>query len=393
MTSRAKILILCDYYLPGYRAGGPVRTLSNLIGLLGNRYVFEVITRDRDLGEKEPYSSNYTDTKAHIGKAHVTFLPPLRQSFSAIRKEICSSRHDLLYLNSFFSINFSIKPLLLHRIGLVPQKPIILAPRGEFSAAAMKIRGLKKRIFIFIAQITDSYKKVVWQASSNYEAEDIRRHWGADAPIVVAPDLSAAISATLPNIRTTKIPGSLHTVFLSRISKMKNLDFTLQLFDGLSGQLQLDIYGPIEDSVYWKKCQGMVEHLPDNITVRYCGEIPNDQVVDVLSRYDLFLLPTRGENFGHAIWEALSSGCPVLISDRTPWRELENLGIGWDVPLESPALFQKILQDCVRMDDNTLKQISTKARAYAASPKRQRAAIEMNCALFDSILTSANDDN
>jgi glycosyltransferase involved in cell wall biosynthesis len=364
-----------------------------MVELLGDRYSFEVVTRDRDCGEKEPYSFDHTTTKTPIGKAHVTFLPPLGQSLSAIRKEICSLRHDLMYLNSFFSTNFSIKPLLLRRIGLVSNKPVILAPRGEFSAAAMNIRGLKKRIFILAARITGSHKNVVWQASSHYEAEDIRRHWGTDARIIVASDLSAAIRAPLQDNRTSKMPGYLYAVFLSRISEMKHLDFALRLLDGLRGQVQFDIYGPIEDSGYWKECQGIIEQLPDNISVKYCGEIPNDQVVDVLSRHDLFLLPTRGENFGHAIFEAISSGCPVLISDRTPWRDLDKLGVGWDVPLESPALFREILQDCVDMDDNTIKQISTRAQAYAASPERQRTTIEMNCALFDSVLETADAGN
>jgi glycosyltransferase involved in cell wall biosynthesis len=390
MTNQVIILVFCDYYLPGYKAGGPVRTLSNMIDLLGYRYSFEVLTRDRDLGEQEPYSSDYTATKTRIGKAHVTFLPLLRQSFSALKNEICSFQYDLLYLNSFFSINFSIKPLLLRRIGLVPEKPVILAPRGEFSTAAMNIRGLKKRIFICAARITGIHKKVVWQASSHYEAEDIRRHWGEDVHIIVAADLSAAISSPLPDNKKTKVRGCLNAVFLSRISEMKNLDFALRLLDGLRGLVNFDIYGPIEDCDYWKGCQGIIEHLPDNIIVRYCGEIPNEQVNDVLSRYDLFLLPTKGENFGHAIFEALSSGCPVLISDRTPWRELRKLGIGWDVPLESPALFKEIIQECIDMDASTLMQISTTAQTYAASPDRQRSTIEMNCALFDSVLESAD---
>ena len=389
MTNRAKILVFCDYYLPGYKAGGPLRTLSNMIDLLGDRYSFEVITRDRDLGEKEPYDSYYTAKKTPVGKACITFLSPSQQSFSAIRKVICSSQHDILYLNSFFSINFSIKPQLLHRIRFSLNRAVILAPRGEFSPAAMKIRGLKKRLYIFMAQITGSYKKVIWHASSHYEAEDIRRHWGMAARIIVATDLSAAIKAPLPYNRTSKVSGCVNVIFLSRISEMKHLDYALQLFDGLKGQVQFDIYGPIEDSGYWKRCQVIIEQLPDNISVRYCGEIPNDQVGNILSRYDLFLLPTKGENFGHAIFEALSSGCPVLISDRTPWRDLEKLGIGWDVPLESPALFQEILQGLIDMDDNTLKQISTRARAFAASPERQRSTIEMNCTLFDSVLASA----
>jgi glycosyltransferase involved in cell wall biosynthesis len=43
-------------------------------------------------------------------------------------------------------------------------------------------------------------------------------------------------------------------------------------------------------------------------------------VPGVFRQYDLFVFPTRGENFGHVIIESLSVGTPVLLSDRTPWR-------------------------------------------------------------------------
>jgi glycosyltransferase involved in cell wall biosynthesis len=67
-------------------------------------------------------------------------------------------------------------------------------------------------------------------------------------------------------------------------------------------------------------------------------------VVQELAAHDLFFLPTRGENFGHAIYEALASGIPVLISDRTPWRNLESLGVGWDLPLNAPDKFRHVIE-------------------------------------------------
>ena len=54
-----------------------------------------------------------------------------------------------------------------------------------------------------------------------------------------------------------------------------------------------------------------------------------------------FFFPTLGENYGHVIYEALDSGCPVLISDQTPWRGLSEVGAGWDLPLDKPDLFRQ----------------------------------------------------
>lgn len=77
-----------------------------------------------------------------------------------------------------------------------------------------------------------------------------------------------------------------------------------------------------------------------------------------MSEHDLLLMPTLGENFGHVIPEALISGCPVLISDRTPWRELESKKAGWDIPLSRLEKFHSVLQQCVLMDNKAYKDWS-----------------------------------
>ena len=63
---------------------------------------------------------------------------------------------------------------------------------------------------------------------------------------------------------------------------------------------------------------------PKNITVNYKGVVKPDRINLILSRYDLFILPTRGESYGHVILESLTSCTPVLISDRTPWKTVKN---------------------------------------------------------------------
>ena len=59
-----------------------------------------------------------------------------------------------------------------------------------------------------------------------------------------------------------------------------------------------------------------------------------------LAKNDLFFFPAHGENYGHVIAEAMAAGCPVLISDQTAWRNLEEKGAGWDLPLDAPGRFR-----------------------------------------------------
>ncbi|MDZ7619625.1 MAG: glycosyltransferase [Patescibacteria group bacterium] len=125
-----------------------------------------------------------------------------------------------------------------------------------------------------------------------------------------------------------------------------------------------------------------VRRLPDNIRVEYRGAIANAKVSRILRQYDLFFLPTRGENFGHVIVEALLAGCPVLISDQTPWRRVEQEGAGWTVPLEQPERFLAILQQCADMDQDSISALSERVLALGESILAADDVISANYSLF-----------
>lgn len=377
------ILISVSYYLPGYKAGGPIRTLANLVDRLGDEFQFKIITADRDFGDTKPYPGIKIGNWNRVGKAEVFYTSPKRRSLSNFRKLLCSTGYDVLYLNSFFSPHFTIKTLLLMRLCLIPDRPLVIAPRGEFSPGALGLKSLKKRVYLLAAKTFGLYRGVLWQASSEYEEADIRRWFGRDVAVIVAPNLPPMLHSAdeLPP-KDEKIKGNLKIIFLSRISRKKNVDGALKMLRGLKGQVQFNIYGPMEDKVYWSMCQKIISSLPENIEVRYCGSVEHDQVGVVMREHDLFFLPTLGENFGHVILEAFVAGCPVLLSDQTPWRGLEKKGVGWDLPLESQQRLQAVLQKCVDMDQYEHAKWSKRAREYGIQVTKDDGVVEQNRQLF-----------
>src|SRR5690606_1094671 len=117
--------------------------------------------------------------------------------------------------------------------------------------------------------------------------------------------------------------------FLSRLSRKKNLDFAIKVLSCVRRDVHFHVYGPTpraEDVDYLSRCEELARNLPANVQYQYCGDVKNENVVRVLAGYDLFCLPTWGGNYGHVIREALTAGLAVVISDRTPWRGLEQLG-------------------------------------------------------------------
>lgn len=355
-SNSPKILIPSPFYLPGYKAGGALRTVTNMVDHLSDDFDFWVVTRDRDLGDASPYTDIMPNQWQRVGGAMVYYLSPENCTVRKMANLISSTPHDVLYLNSFFDPDFTIKPLLARRFGWLPDKPVIIASRGEFSAGAINIKNRKKRVYIQFAKLFKLYGNVTWQASSELEVEDIIRVMNPSPTVIhIALDLPARTNShTSVNVSDDKKNDAqeLKVVFLSRISRMKNLDYALQVLCRVKASVVLDIFGPAKDEDYWNICKDLIKQLSANVSVNYLGSVHPDQVAAIFSRYDLFFFPTLGENYGHVIAEALSVGTPVLLSDQTPWRNMQIERLGWDFPLDNIEQFVSIIEEYSKMSSN-----------------------------------------
>ncbi len=379
------ILVVTEYYLPGYKAGGPVRTIASLVSRLGDEFDFRILTLDRDLKAQSPYPDVKPSRWHVVGKAHVMYLPPAEKRLWRWCRWLRCLKYDVMYLNGCFSRS-TIRTLVLRRLGLVPDRPVILAPRGEFSAGALGLKTAKKKLYLTVSRRLNLYRDLTWQASSDYERQDIIKTLGdRDARVMVAPNLVEE-KPTMQSSAVEKTSGSLRLAFLSRIAPMKNLDYALRILHSVQGSVLFDVYGPLEDDAYWRTCQSIVAELPSDIQVAYRGEVSPDRVETVLAGYHLLLLPTRGENFGHVISEALRAGCPVLISDQTPWQQLEPNKAGWVIPLSQPERFGEVLNTIVEMDNETFQQWAEGARAYGEQAAGNPSSIQANRDLFADAL-------
>lgn len=344
---RPRILLTVGHYLPGFKSGGPLRSVLNLVGTLHTEFSFHILTSDRDLGDAAPYGDIKTGTWVKVGHASVRYLALHEWSLRHLCTIIRETEHDLLYLNSFFAKGPTIYPLLGRRLGWIPDRPVLLATRGEFARSAMSSKAVKKRLYKALACRAGLLDGISWHASSLFEATDIERQLGKKAQhTLVASDLSDPVPESLP-IGQRDADPILNVLFLSRISPVKNLDYALRILSQVTEKLVFNIYGPIEDPAYWTKCQQLVAALPNHIEVACHGAVNPVNVRQVMRDNDLFFLPTKGENYGHVIAEALSVGTRVLISDQTPWRGLAGRGLGCDLPLDTPQAFIDQLNEFV----------------------------------------------
>jgi glycosyltransferase involved in cell wall biosynthesis len=170
---------------------------------------------------------------------------------------------------------------------------------------------------------------------------------------------------------------------------MKNLDGALRMLNGLIGKVNFNIYGPPEDEDYWSECQRQIANLPENITVRYFGMVPPENVGEIFGKHHVFLLPTHGENFGHVIYESLAAGCPVIISDQTPWQNLKTQEAGWSIRLNDFKGFRSVLQRCIDMDGSEHEQYSRNARQSASLVSNDGSALSDNHSMFQQVLEAS----
>jgi glycosyltransferase involved in cell wall biosynthesis len=367
--AKRRILVLCDYYLPSSKGGGGTWTVVNLIERFCDRYEFFVIARNHESrSDTCPFQSVKTNEWNTVGNAQVFYLAPpdfTRDRLFRLIQEISPAG---VYLNSVFSkpvVSF----LLLLRFKPSIKVPVILAPCGELSEGALGLKRWKKRSFLLLAKSIGLYSAVRWKATSELESNEIRNVFGPHLSLLVAPDLPP--KQILPDfskaVKPPKEVGKAKFIFYSRIDRKKNLLFVLELLAEIDRKegVEFDIVGHAEDSTYWQECKKTIEKLSPPIDIQIVGAVSNDAGLKLLTGSHFLVLPTLGENFGYVILEALSAGCPVLISDRTIWSDVSEKGAGWSMPLNDKKAWATSISHCIDLDQEQFALMSQNARQLA----------------------------
>lgn len=371
--SKSKILLNIDTYLPGFRGGGPVQSIKNFIELLSDDFDFYIFTVNHDFGVIQPYETVQTDRWNECYGAKI-FYSSDKQKNKNLYNILKGGEFSLVFLNSFFSTD-TIKVILIYRF-LRLKIPITLMPRGELSKGALDIKSTKKKIYIRIVKLTGFLKNIHYLATAQDEYEQVEK---------ILATKKIKLLSNIPNtekniIINTKEQKILKVVFLSRITEKKNLDYALKTLKLCQSEIRFDIYGTLEDKNYWNECKKIIKHLPSNISVSYRGELINEKVIETLAKYDLFYFPTKSENYGHVISEALQASIPVLISNRTPWLDLEEKKLGWVYDLSESSEFVNVLEGLAQLEkeehnnfkEHIFKTFDVKSAAYEVSLKYKK---------------------
>lgn len=367
--NKKTILIFVDWYVPGYKAGGPIKSVYSMVQYLKHQFNFLIVTSNTDFNDALPYSSVEWDRWIKQEESVSVFYASKDYlNRHNIRAFLTTLSYEVIYLNSFFSVYFSLYPLLYHRLGTI-KKPLILAPRGMLGKGALRLKWLKKKMFLTIFKLAKVHKRIIWHATSEQEKQECLENFGNEINVVVVPNLQFRDRKTLPRM-LSKETDTLKLLFLSRISEKKNLLFALQVLLKIpiskKQQVTLDVYGPTEDEAYWQKCRRCINELRSKgYSIEYKGAVKSEEVHMVLEQYHLLFLPTLNENYGHVIVESFFAGRPVIISDQTPWNHLQAQNVGWDIDLNNIGKFESVIRECISMPNERYEKMIADCISYA----------------------------
>jgi glycosyltransferase involved in cell wall biosynthesis len=341
------ILIFSDWYYPGYKAGGPVQSVYNLASLLSQYYKVKIVTSIYDLNSSEPYPDIIADQWIEWKEnQEVIYLKDL--SVSKVKQLVNENRYNYLLINGLFSFHFSVLPAFYAHIYKV--KHTFIAVRGMLHASALSVKPIKKQVFLSFARGFGLYKsQIILLATSLREKEEIKRSLGR-VKIQIAPNIPLLVNQFKAK---NKDQSNLKILFLGRISPEKNPMTLIHALKKIDFPCTVTFCGSGSNDAYFTEFKNQLGQLPAHIKHHYIADIPHAEVEKLLDRMDIMVLPSLGENFGHAIFESFVHAVPVIIGNNTPWTGIEDKKAGIEIEPTDENQLLIALRRLNDMDDMT----------------------------------------
>ena len=374
---KKRVLILYDHFYPAYKAGGPVQSLVNLIRQMHQQLDFFVVCKPHEMNESEVFPGikvNEWNNWEQIAKVmYWNYKGASQNSLQELYKEV---RPDIIFINGLFSLHFNLLPLraAISFSSKYKDCKVVLSARGMLHPGALSQKKFKKKIFLIFFKLFGWQHKVQWHATDEQELKFIQQQFGELTNIKVA--------GNFPNLLTqTKAPDKreheliMGTVAL--ISPMKNHLQVLTALQSVQAKIVWHIYGPVKEETYWQQCKQLIQQLPSNIEVHYHGELPPAERSKTMEEFQLFIMPSKSENFGHAILEALSAGKPVITTSTTPFKHLQQVNAGYTVAVdqletELPRAIQHFATMQQHEFNDCIQAAATYARGFVSTDQLQQ---------------------
>jgi glycosyltransferase involved in cell wall biosynthesis len=280
---------------------------------------------------------------------------------------------DLIHQHGIFL------PISLLTLSVNKKKKVIISPHGLLEPEKLKYSSFKKSVALRLFENKNLKSCDCLVACSEQEALSLR-DFGLSQPIVILPNgVSESIIRKKPpnkkdlgfKLKHDIRPNTRILLFLSRIHPFKGLELFLECILAIKDEFRKNnwifVIAGINELSHEEKLKIFVENNDLSHIVRFIGPQYKQDKLDAFDSASCFILPSKGENFGITVIEALARGLPVITTRTTPWKELEDFDCGWWIERTKKdfintllELFSKDEGDLAKMGENGVRLVEEK---------------------------------
>lgn len=251
-----------------------------------------------------------------------------------LMRETAAGSVDVIHNHGMWQMN-AIYPARAVRGG---RAKLVVSPRGAFSKWAMNHGSKLKWLFWPLLQRPALMETACFHATAEAEYEDIRR-LGFRQPVAILPngiDVPGFVQKKSQDVRTL--------LFLGRIHPVKGVDVLLNAWAAVMNRFtgwRLLIVG--SDMGYGRQAghREQMRSLSERLELKrvsFADPLYGEAKWAAYSDADLFVLPSRSENFGMTVAEALAAATPAIVTKGAPWQGLRTHDAGWWIDTGLDAL-------------------------------------------------------
>lgn len=353
------------------QSGGPSTCTCDLMkGLhdIGTNVDLLTVSSSDILGKNEPWLISVpNDCKTPLGLSN------------NIRSTLEGSDYDLYHANALWAYSTHITCKTARQKG----KPYILSPHGMLYPTALSMKKWKKWPMLRLWFYKDIYQASCLHATCQQEAEYCRQ-FGYKGPIAVIPNCVVLPQGV--NLKTSiyEVEGRRQIGFLGRLHPIKNVENIIYALGKLTPSqrehISFQIMGKYDDR-YESWLKEEVKRIGVEANVEFVGFVSGKEKYDRLTKLTALMVPSKQENFGMIVPEALICGTPVYASLGTPWNELNDCHCGWWRDNE-PSTIANIICEILKMDESELLAMGRRGRKLIEENYEQHKVAGMMNTLY-----------
>lgn len=370
-------------YAPAWKYGGPILSVSQLCeGLAQLGYYVEVFTSTAGLENIPEIQPNQPTRRNGVTVTYFEQAPGIGIHCPAMENAVQqrAKDFDLIHITGVWQRTSHAACKAAKQFDI----PYVVSPRGALGPYSWRQKTPKKAVYYLWHERFNVINAAAVHYTTQQEQEECRWLGLPGRPIIVPNGLDT--NAWQPDPEGAKQWRQAHgftsddfiLLNVGRLHHKKGLDLLPAALAPLKGQPWKLVFVGGDDDGTQQQLQTQFQRAQLTAHVSFLNACKPDELPAVYSAANLFVLPSRHENFGNVVVEALACACPVLISDRVGLhREVSAAGTGWVLPRQPPAW------------THTLQELLQQPEQLRARAARARPWVEAEFAICQTALQMA----